>query len=378
MPPQTRPLVAALLIALCLPLAALAQNPASLALAEPAPAEPVQDEQAANLVPLPEGASPLPVVIARNWDRWAQGRAELSKVDAIALMPDASLRGEDAAALAALELHLRKVPSVDRTGALAIDAPKVLNFYAKSVRKLRVADRRLFPSGGPTFSMMEQGPTGDCYFFSGTGWIARYRPQVILQAISELPGGRYRVRFPNGDDIEVGAPTDAEMANNNAESTLRDGLWLPVLEKAMGLVMQHTSRRAAAIPDPSVAVNVPGGPAPMVRLWTGNEAQGVHLGGRTGRSELRDILAGMKRRNAMAGVLLLKKPAARLPYDHVYAVLDFDAGADSVTLWNPWGTDYTPPCPSSPECGYARRRGVFTLSLDEFDRFFTYLAVERN
>lgn len=374
MPPLTRLLAVAFVLVLCLPFAVLAQGADRV---DPA-GEPAQDEHAEDLAALPEGASPLPVVIARNWDRWAQGRAELTKLDAIALMPDASLRGEDAAALAALELSLRKIDSVDRAAALAIDAPKVLAFYAKSVRKLRVAERRLFAHGGPTFSLLEQGPAGDCYFFSGTGWMARNRPQVIRQAISELPGGRYRVRFPSGDDIEVSAPTDAELANNNSESTLRDGLWLPVLEKAMGLIMQHKNRKSAAIPDPSVAVNVPGGPAPIVKLWTGNEAQGVHLGGRTQRSELRDILAGMRRRGAMAGVLLLKKPAARLPYDHVYAVLDYDAATDVVTLWNPWGTDYTPPCPSSPQCGYARTRGAFRLSLDEFDRFFTYLAVERN
>jgi len=369
-----RLLPATLALALCLACVALAQEPA-----DPLPArEPVLDEHAEDLAALPEGASPLPVVIARNWDRWAQGRAELTKVDAIALMPDASLQGEDAAALAALELHLRKIDAVDRAAALAMDAPKVLNFYAKSVRKLRAVDRRLFPNGGPTFLMMEQGPAGDCYFFSGTGWMARYRPQVIRQAITELPGGRFRVRFPSGDDIEVSTPTDAEMANNNSESTLRDGLWLPVLEKAMGLIMQHKSRKSAAIPDPSVAVNVPGGPAPIVRLWTGNEVDAAHLGGRTERSDLRGLLDRMQRRNSMAGVLLLKKPEARLPYDHVYAVLDYDAATDSVTLWNPWGTDYTPPCPSSPACGYARSRGAFRLSLDEFDRFFTYLAVERN
>jgi len=329
-------------------------------------------------VRLPDGARPLSEVIARNWNGWAAGRPALTKLDAIALMPDAAIQGEDAAALAALEKFLRTIPSADRAAACAINDPKALSFYAASVRKLRAANRSLFPNAAPTFNALEQGPAGDCYFFSGTGWMAKYRPQTIVQAITALPGNRFLVRFPGGDSAEVAAPTDAEMANNNAEATLKDGLWMPVLEKAMGLLMQRLSPKAADIPDPSVAVNVPGKPAVVVGLWTGNPVRGLHLGGKTARQDLRDALVRMKAKNSLAEVLLLKKPAARLPYDHVYAVLDFDSGTDTLTLWNPWGTDYTPPCPSSPACGYARTRGAFQLPLDDFDSFFTFLAIEQN
>jgi len=59
-------------------------------------------------------------------------------------------------------------------------------------------------------------------------------------------------------------------------------------------------------------------------------------------------------------------------------VLDFDPATDTLTLWTPWGTDYTPSCPSSPACGYARTRGTFQLPLDDFDNFFTFLAIEQN
>lgn len=79
----------------------------------------------------------------------------------------------------------------------------------------------------------------------------------------------------------------------------------------------------------------------------------------------------------MADRPLSFSPPAKLAYDHVYAVMDFSAAADALTLWNPWGTDFTPTGPSEPENGYARKKGIFYLTLDEFIAFFSFLAIEQ-
>ncbi len=326
-----------------------------------------------------KGISPWSQVIERNWARWAGDQSSVTKRDLIARMASPEFRGEDAAALVALENVLRKVDSIDKAGAMAPPDPKILKVYQGNVLKLQGAKRVLFANGKPTFTLLQQGPPGDCYFFSGTGWIALYRPEVIVKAITPLPGERYRVRFPNGDEAEVTAPTDAELAINDSVSTLQDGLWMSILEKAAGTVMSRTSEKGAAIPDPTVSIDRPGVPIKgIVERWTGRSARNVLLGRKAKLREVREALLLMERRRSMAEALLLHKPAAKLPYDHVYAILAFDGESDRVKLWNPWGTDFKPQGPSGRENGYAREKGVFFLSLADFVEFYSVVSIEEN
>ena len=329
----------------------------------------VTDEQRKNITPFSQ-------VVGRNWTRWAGDQPSVTKINLIARIASPDFKGEDAAALVAMEKVLRKVDSIDRAGAMAIQDPKILKLYEGNVLKLQGAKRVLFANGKPTFTLLQQGPPGDCYFFSGTGWMALYRPEVIVKAITPLPGDRYRVRFPNGDEAEVTSPTDAELAINDSVSTLQDGLWMSILEKATGTIMSRTNAKGAAIPDPTVSIDRPGVPIrSIVERWTGRTPKNVPLGTRAKPRQVREALVLMEKRRLLAEALLLHKPAAKLPYDHVYAVLGFDGENDRVKLWNPWGTDFVPKGPSGRENGYARDKGVFYLSLDEFIEFYTDMSV---
>ena len=322
-------------------------------------------------------ATPFGAVVARNWSAWSGGKSELARADLVALIARPEFRGEDAAALAALERYTVKGGPVTREAAMALDDPKTLKRYRTGVATLRGARRVLFVPCAPDFSRLQQGPAGDCYFVSGAGWIARYRPEVIRKAIATLPDGRYQVTFPNGDAAVVTSPTDAELAVNDSASTLQDGLWMPVLEKATGVIMARHGGRSADIADPTVAIDVPGGPKPVVERFTGRAASTHPLGARAHRGKVRQALVKMHERRLMAEVLLLHRPAARsIPWDHVYAVLDFDPAADVVVLWNPWGTDFHPQGASGPENGYERVHGVFRIPFDQFVTFFTFLAIE--
>ena len=324
-----------------------------------------------------QGVSPFAAVVSRNWARWSNGQASVSRHDLIARMRDAGVRGEDAAALVALEVHLRKQPDIDRDAALAVDDERIVSLYYDNVLKLRAVRRVLFANGQPSFERLQQGPAGDCYFFSATGWMARFRPQVLMSAIVPLVDDRYRVAFPNGETVEVAAPTDAELAVNDSVSTLSDGLWMSVLEKATGTIQQQRFSRSAAIPDPTVAIDTAGIPiASVVERWSGRASRAFHLGARADRTALRTALTRLHERKLLATALILHRPAAKLPYDHVYAIIDFDAASEQLLVWNPWGTDFTPDGPSGPENGYARQHGLFSLSLEEFMRFFTFMAME--
>jgi hypothetical protein len=322
--------------------------------------------------------TPFAAVVQRNWKSWSQGNDTVSKRDLIAQMASPAYNGEDAAALVALESYLKKNPPVDLATAAALDDPKINDRYYRNVLKLQRAKRVLFANGQPTFELLQQGPAGDCYFFSATGWMAKHRPGEVMNAIIRLDDGRYRVRFANGDGATVTPPTDAELAVNDSDSTLQDGLWMSVLEKATGTIQARTFSRSAAIPDPTVAIDTPGIPiASVVERWTGREAKKLSLGRRAHGEQVRTALIRMQERRSLATALLLHKPPAKLAYDHVYAIMGFDAATDTVTIWNPWGTDFTPNGPSGPENGYERKKGLFSLSFDEFVAFYSFLAIEQ-
>lgn len=319
---------------------------------------------------LPPGAQPFSTVLARNWDRWANGRARLTRQDTFALMAAPGLRGEDAAALATLEHRLRKAHSMSRAEALALDDRRLDAFYAGRVLALRAAKRTLFAPGAPNSASLRLGPAGDSSFLAALGWLAKYRPQVLAKALEQRPDGGFRVRFPGGEEADVAVPTDAELARDDSDATLAQGLWAPALEKAMGQLRRQAS--------PKAAPGQPANPADVARLWTAGAVLGLRLGGGTDRLTLRSALARMKARGSLAVALLLHQPAAKLAYNHAYAVLDFDPATDMLTLWDPQGTDFAPRGPDDPKNGYARQNGVLRMGLDDFDRFFTSLAVEQN
>ena len=324
------------------------------------------------------GVASFGTVVQRNWPAWSQGKPTVDKLDLVAEIAKPEYKGENAAALVALEVYLRKVPSADMSTAAAINDPKILKIYHDNILKLQRAKRTLFASGRPTFGLLQQGPSGDCYFFSATGWIASNRPSDITRAISQQGDG-YHVRFPNGNEASVTAPTDSELAINDSDSTLQDGLWMSVLEKATGVIQSKTIPRSADIPDPTVRIDIAGVPiASTVRRWSGREVRSFVLGRRARRKIVRNELIRMHNRKSLATALLLHRPPADLPYDHVYAIMDFNAGSNTVTIWNPWGTDFTPRGPSGPQNGFTRDKGIFTLSLNQFITYYTALAVEQN
>ena len=349
----------------------LALVPGMVSAAEPEPVAPTQQEL--------KGITPFGAVVRLNWPRWSQGNSSVTKLDLIARIASPEYTGEAAAALVALEVYLRKAPSVDLATAALLDDQKLLTVYHKNVLKLRRVQRTLFAHGHPSFELLQQGPPGDCYFFSATGWMAKNRPADIMSAITRLEDGRYRVHFPNGDEATVTPPTDAELAINDSDSTLQDGLWMSVLEKATGTIQARTIRKSADIPDPTVAIDIAGVPiASVVQRWSGREVKKYPLGRRAHREQVRNGLIRMTGNKSLATALLLRPPPAKLPYDHVYAIMAFNPATDTVTIWNPWGTDFTPDGPSCAANGYERKKGIFYLSLEEFMSFYSFLAIEQN
>lgn len=338
--------------------------------------------------PRANGQAPAPAatgrglseILAANLPGWTGGSGVVEKSRLEALAADPSIRGEEAAALAALIRQFRKATTTSLPTAELGPAGQVGldQNYRLFLAKLGKANRSLFADGQPHFDRMKQGPAGDCYLFSGAGWWAYTQPRRVVEMIRELPDDHYFVQFPDGEQVVVDAPTDTELAYNESGSTASDGIWMAVLEKAVGTLDYGRDAKTRAVADASLRVNLGGSARLDVRRWTGNTVDSYLLNDPAQRARVRDALVAMASGRLMAQAVVLRtdKPAP-IPSNHAYAVLGFDPKTDVLTVWNPWGDDFTPRGPAGPEHGWPRRHGVFQVPLADFVRVFSMLDIER-
>lgn len=317
-------------------------------------------------------------VLKENWNKWSNNKSDVEKEVLISHMQNEKIKDESAAALVTLLFHMKKekMTVINYEEVLNSCTEKNSEAYKQTVLKIRSANRKLYANGSPTFSLMKQGPAGDCYFFSGAGWIAKYRPDEILKAIKPLKGNKYHVKFPDGDEAEISEPTDAELAYNYSNSTLSDGIWMPVLEKALGVILKNKDEKHSKILDPTVRVDLGGGPGPDVKRWTGNDVELFNLNEKNIEIKVKEALIKMQKHNLMSQALVLKRKG-KIIGDHVYAVMGFNAESDILTVWNPWGTDFSHSGIDCPQNGYNRKGGIFKISLKDFIYLFAYLAIEK-
>jgi len=344
-----------------------------------------------------------------EWDLNHDGRLVAQEIDQ--LMNRHTIRGEEAAALATIKLRERTTPVAERAhfstslaqlagqggnqgGTLAADSARVgrppFNYELHFLRSLKVLGTlvpRLFAGNQPDFRAMKQGAIGDCYFFSLTGYLAAREPQKIVRMIVPEPSGNFTVRFFDREVIPVSAPTEAEMLVNNSASSLSDGYWLCVLEKAVGKRMRATTKnQAKRTAEATDAMAAGGGTGMMIKLYSGHRFQTIKL--RDPReaakrlSELRRELPAVLARGKLAGVEMNREPPAGqakvpgLGYDHAYAIIGYAPRTDLVSVWNPWRQNFTPKGPEGVEHGFVTEHGVFQVHLTTLYHQFSTVHLE--
>jgi len=339
-----------------------------------------------------------------KWDLNHDGILEASEIDA--LMNRQDIRGEAAAALAAIKRRERAIPLAERaqytasmdqlTGPASDPEPvepssprRIVPYelvFRHNVRTLSTLNRKLFAGDGPNFREMKQGPIGDCYFFSLTGYLAAREPKKLMRMITPEPDGGYLVQFFDGEQVRVAAPTDAEILVNNSASSLDDGIWLAVLEKALGKKMRRLVSAPKRTSEATDAMALGGTTGLMIRLYSGHQDTKIRL--RESRyvrprlDLLRRILPQILARGMLASAEMGKKPLEGLPktpglgYGHAYAILGYDPATDRIMLWNPWGQNFTPSGPEGYDHGFSTDHGIFQLSLRDFYYIFSSVHLE--
>jgi hypothetical protein len=277
--------------------------------------------------------------------------------------------------------------------------PNFQSSYASGLKKIRNSKRALFLDETPDIDACKQGPLGDCFFVAAVGAFAHRDPVALKRMFVEQQDGSVLVRFGNGQSVVVTPLSDAELALSG--STGDEGLWLPVLEKAIGSLRQDANPDKYDTETATDAIARGGSTASMLRILTGHTTTRIALKKRprsTKKDErgnpvlepsqpagehaalavrVREALtqALSSRRLAACGTLQEAQPKG-IAQKHAYAVLAFDAAQDVVHLWNPHGNTHTPKGPAGIEHGYPTKAGRFSVPVAEFVRIFGSVVVE--
>jgi hypothetical protein len=343
-----------------------------------------------------------------HWDLNHDGRLEAKEVDE--LMNRKGIRGDAAAALATIKRQERMEPDEQRreyapsegelVSAHANDAPlqsldaaqgkpKVYHFESQFRHNLAVLasiNHKLYAGDGPNFAAMHQGPIGDCFFFSVTGYMVARDPERLKRMIEAEHGGNFVVHLGDGEHFPVHAPSDAEILINNSAISLEDGIWLTVLEKAIGEKMRSTAKREKRTGEATDAMAHGGSTAGVMRWYSGHEMVNIKLRdpaeAKAHLAQIRQHLPPALKDRKLVAMSMGKDPPPnhkKIPhfgYGHAYAILDYDHGSDEVTVWNPWGNDYTPKGPAGIENGFVTKHGVFRVPLTTLYEQFSSFHLE--
>lgn len=222
----------------------------------------------------------------------------------------------------------------------------------------------LFPNGTPSLDALDQGLIGDCYFLAAVGAIINRDPGELTNLIFETTDGEevvsYTVTFPGVDEsVVVDPPGPGEIARYS--SSVTDGLWLPVLEKAyMKLVSgQDDGNRDSEIGDGDY---LSAGMDPFVGATDTDDLAVTYQD--TTRAKL---TAAFENKRLVTAAILTDNDLG-LPSLHAYTIIAWDAEADKLTIRNPWGYN--------PEGVIGEEDGVFELSLEVFDDVFFQITYE--
>ena len=336
------------------------------------------------------------------WDADHDGQLSVAEVERA--LDDPAMKGRAGAAVATLRracyayakfrpLTLRMITGAVEHDASVVGAgkpPPYEAMFEADLKKIEAAKRDLFVSGLPRVETLGQGRLGDCFLLAPVGTLAARQPERMRAMVRQLPDGRVAVHFGDGETVTLPPPTDGEVVIGS--STLNDGVWGNVFEKAIGHVLLER-QRAEKYVTPYEIIGVGGTPNVPLGILTGHKTVRVGCedfqrkgklegGARAARlNAVRDALAaafgsGHLVVGGTADISGGETKVRGLYYDHSYGVLGYDHGTDLVTFWNPMGNAFKPKVPPGLENGYATSHGRFDCPLPEAVMWFGSFSIE--
>lgn len=263
------------------------------------------------------------------------------------------------------------------------DLPDLAGFYNAAFERIESSPRELFVSGSPTLETFRQGKIGSCFCLAPMAALIHRDAKDAAARFTPAEDG-WSVHISPKRSVWVSQPTDGELAISS--STGNDGVWSTVYEKAVG---QLRIEDKGAKGPPLIAATA-GSAGTMVSVLTGHtikrfscspwrKAETSEDTKTEKLKELRALLA-----DAMAGNRLITAGTASkgskvpgISSWHAYAVLGYDAGADTVTLRDPHGKKFQPKGTPGLANGYPIEKGVFDVPLAQVVEFMGGFAFEQ-
>jgi hypothetical protein len=334
----------------------------------------------------PKPQEPLNQFVDSRFDRWDRnkdGARDLEEVDR--KVEDHNVQGREAAVIFQIRQRLTAKgaqPHLTRQQVLTLAQDKAFEKSVDAtVKQLQTIDRELFLPTDPDLSTFHQGRLGDCYLLCTIAAEVHRNPKPVRDMIRPVVTGGFQVVFGDGQKIPVDRLTDTELLLG-ARLDSRHGSWLAVLEKAYGVIRERDRRKQgkySATKGDSVPTETLGGGSTgtIISLLTGHQADSLKLGNSAQREHLHNLLADtIKKKRLLCASVDGDKAPPGMGNHHAYAVFGYDSQRRQVTVFNPWGNNFTPKGAAGPANGYPTKLGQFTVPLDQFQQVFTHVAYE--
>jgi hypothetical protein len=199
---------------------------------------------------------------------------------------------------------------------------------------------------GPSYSDVQQGDVGDCYLLSSLAEVAEKYPTVIENMFTDNGDGTFAVRFfENGvaryvtvnRELPINSRFGFAEYANFVIAPHQEELWVALAEKAYcqmneaGWIGQNGANSYKGINS--------GSPVDAIAQITGNSAGFTTITSNSSSSMLSTIVHAFENNQAVTLATKNKGTAANVVSGHSYAMLDYNASTQQITLYNPWGLD---------------------------------------
>jgi hypothetical protein len=334
--------------------------------------------------------TPFTTILRAHWKEWSGTTGTITPDQLDRLMQRRNIHGDAAAVLAAMKREKdpkTKQPitwtmkRIEEYEALVAQHHKQNNYdktYAHALAVIKADPHTLYVEGAPHLSSIRQARSGDCWLLATIGALIHRNRHELRSLIADEGDHLYAVHFAY-HMLTVKAPTDAEIGAYTSDKD--DGDWLYVLENATGQYREHF-HHLHHVSEANDAALVGGNGALALQDILGRNSDHV---GMTPKKPQHDLVrktltrAFQQRRLVILGTTGDK--TITLPHGiahgHCMALIGWDAAADKVTIWNPWGNTVEPKG-TGPNAGYKTVNGVFTMPLADFTRSFAGIDVENS
>lgn len=330
-------------------------------------------------------------VARAHWKEWADGSDTITPERLDQLMRDRKIKGEAAAAVAAMKRNvkdpttkqltdwtMKRIEDYESLVASGKSKHSLDRAYKKSLDAIKTDPHALYANGAPHLASIHQARSGDCWLLATIGAIIHRDPHQLRSLISDDGDRRYTVHLAY-HTFKVQAPSDAEIGTYSNDRG--DGDWLYVVENAEGQYREDFNHLHKVSLANDAAITAGSGSSAIQNI-VGHDADHINMTPakpQTDRVRAALTRAFQEHRLVLVGTTHDKSEA--LPHGiakgHAMAVFDFDPSNDMVTVWNPWGNTSTPKG-TGPNDGYKTVGGVFQMPLPDFCRSFAHVSIEND